>query len=312
MAHAAIAGSSRYPDASRFDLAAAISTRFQVPVNWITVGAGSTDILEVIARAFLAPGKSAVVSDFSYHSYAQATRRAGAEVIAVPTRDFGYDLKTMLAAIREDTSVVYIANPNNPTGTYLHPEELSQFIERLPRHTLLVLDEAYNDYLRPDLRDVGMTWVRSHPNVLVTRTFSKAHGLAGLRIGFSISPPFVTECLAQIAPLRNLSNVAQAAALGALQDVEFLKDAYDANERGLSQLSKGLREVAIPFVVSHANFILARFGGASNRVRRLVLGHNIVLRSVAVYGLEDWLRIPVGVEEKNERLLQTLRQTNWR
>ncbi|MFM0283160.1 histidinol-phosphate transaminase [Paraburkholderia sediminicola] len=312
MAHAAIAESTRYPDANGLDLKTSISAKYRVPLDWLTLGAGSSDILELVATAFLGPGKSAVFSRFSYHAYAQAALRSGAEAIPVPTRDFGNDLNAMLEAVRENTSVVFIANPNNPTGTYLQSEELTTFVEKLPKHVLLVLDEAYNEYLRDDLRHDSIPLVRNHPNVLVTRTFSKAYGLAGLRIGYSISTQFVTEYLNRIRLPFNVSNVAQAAAIGALRDEKFLQCTFDANERGMSQLSTGLRKLAIPFVVSHANFILARFGEATNRVNRLLLGHNIVVRSVADYGLEDWLRISIGVEEQTEKLLETLRQPKWR
>jgi histidinol-phosphate aminotransferase len=303
-AHAALADSAVYPDANGFSLKAALGSTFDVPAEWITLGAGSNEILELIANTLLVPGKSAVFSQYAFIVYAQATLRVGAESIVVPARDFGHDLDAMLAAIREDTTVVFIANPNNPTGTYLTHEALDAFIRQVPETVLVVLDEAYNEYLPRNLSYDSVAWVRERPNVIVTRTFSKAYGLAGLRVGYSISSPGLAEHMNRIRPPFNVSNVAQAAAIGALEDAAFREQTFELNQRGLQQLSDGLRALGISFVPSYGNFILARFGDASARVNDFLLRHGIIVRPVAGYGLRDWLRISVGTQEQNEQLLQ--------
>jgi len=305
-AAAALADSALYPDANGFALKAALSERFDVPPEWLTLGNGSNDILELLASTFLAPGKSAVFSQYAFIVYAQATLRVGAQSIVVPATEYGHDLDAMLAAIRPDTTVVFIANPNNPTGTYLSFAQLDAFLARVPPQVLVVLDEAYNEYLPPALRFDSIAWVRARHNVLITRTFSKAYGLAGLRVGYAISRPEAAEYMNRIRQPFNVSNVAQAAAIGALEDDAFRNNTYEANLKGLAQLSAGLAALQIPVVEPHGNFVLARFGTAAAAINTFLLRQGIIVRPVAGYGLGEWLRISVGLPHENQRVLTAL------
>ncbi|CAB3743087.1 histidinol-phosphate transaminase [Paraburkholderia rhynchosiae] len=302
----AVQASTLYPDANGFDLKAALGQRFDVPQSWITLGAGSSDILELIASAFLTAGRSAVSSQYAFSVYAQATLRTGAESIVVGAKDFGHDLEAISNEIREDTTVVFVANPNNPSGTYLPSGRLETFIAGLRSDVLVVLDEAYREYLAPELQYDSVAWVSRYPNVIVTRTFSKAYGLAGLRVGYSISSPAVAETLNRIRPAFNVSNVAQAAAIGALQDQDFREQTFQFNRLGLAQLSAGLRTLAVPYVESYGNFILARFGGRTPRINAYLLRRGVIVRPVDGYGLGDWLRISVGLPGQNALFLEML------
>ena len=306
-ANAALLDAAYYPDANGFELKAALAQRFAVPHDWLTLGNGSNDILELLASTFLAPGTSAVFSQYAFIVYAQATLRVGAQSIVVPAREYGHDLDAMLGAIRDDTSMVFIANPNNPTGTYLSAAQIEAFISRVPSNVVVVLDEAYNEYLPPELRVDSIAWVRQYPNVVITRTFSKAYGLAGLRVGYAIASAETTEYMNRIRQPFNVSNVAQAAATGALRDDAFRQKTYETNLQGLAQLSAGLDGLGIEYVPSHGNFVLAKFGAQAAQVNAFLLKHGIIVRPVGGYGLPEWLRISVGLEEQNARLLNALK-----
>ncbi|MEC5407449.1 histidinol-phosphate transaminase [Paraburkholderia sp. MPAMCS5] len=302
----AVEMSALYPDANGFDLKASLSRKLDVPQAWITLGAGSNELLELIASAFLTVGRSAVFAQYAFSVYAQATLRTGADSIVVDARDFAHDLDAMSRAVRDDTAVVFVANPNNPTGTYLSPEKLEAFIAGMRSDVLIVLDEAYNEYLPDDKQYDSVAWVKRYRNLIVTRTFSKAYGLAGLRVGYSISAPEVADFLNRIRPAFNVSNVAQAAAIGALEDQDFREQTFRLNKQGLEQLFTGFRKLAIPCVDSCGNFILARFGAYSSRVNAYLLRHGIIVRPMDGYGLGEWLRISVGLPDQNALLLETL------
>ena len=304
----AVQASALYPDPNGFDLKTSLSQQFDVPQAWITLGAGSNDILELIASAFLTVGRSAVFAQYAFSVYAQATLRTGADGIVVDARDFSHDLDAMRRAIRGDTTVIFVANPNNPTGTYLSPGKLETFISGVRSDIVVVLDEAYNEYLAPEFQYDSIAWVKRHPNLVVTRTFSKAYGLAGLRVGYSISSSEVADFLNRVRPAFNVSNVAQAAAIGALEDRDFREETFRLNQHGLEQLATGLRKLAIPCLESYGNFVLARFGANTSRVNAYLLRHGIIVRPVDNYGLGEWLRISVGLPDQNELFLGTLKR----
>lgn len=304
----AIETSWLYPDPNGFDLKHTLAERCDVSPKNITLGNGSNDLLELVASISLAPGRSSVYSQYAFTVYAQATLRAGAQGIAVPARDYGHDLDAMAAAVRDDTSVVFISNPNNPTGTYLEPASIERFIKGVPSDVLIVLDEAYNEYLPDTLRYDSIAWVKTYPNLVVMRTFSKAYGLAGLRVGYAISSPEVCDFLNRVRPAFNVSNVAQAAAIGALEDTEFCETTFHMNLAGLAQLEAGFTALSIPYVKSYGNFILACFGEAAADVNQHLLKRGVIVRPVANYGLPQWLRISVGLPEQNAALLSHLNE----
>lgn len=310
--HAMIAAASdagRYPDSNGYELKQRLSRRLDVPMEWITLGNGSNDILELTAGVLLAPGASCVYSQYSFAVYALATQARGAQAVVVPARDYAHDLEAMLAAIEaprpQPVRLVFIANPNNPTGTFHTSESIERFLSRVPASVVVVLDEAYNEYLAPELRFDSTAWVRKFPNLLVSRTFSKAYGLAGLRVGYGVAQPVLTDLLNRVRQPFNVSTVAQAAAMAALDDKAFLERSYELNRQGLIALSSAFERMKLPFVPSHGNFVLVKVGKA-DRVNAELLRRGIIVRPVANYGLPEWLRITVGLPEENERFLRAL------
>ncbi|MEN9775990.1 MAG: histidinol-phosphate aminotransferase [Pseudomonadota bacterium] len=295
----------RYPDANGFELKAAISARYGVPADWITLGNGSNDILELAAHALLQPGDSAVYAQYSFAVYALATQAVGARAIVVPARDHGHDLDAMLAAIDDSTRLLFIANPNNPTGTFLSADRIEAFIRRVPERVVVVLDEAYNEYLEPALRFDSCQWLREHPNLLISRTLSKAYGLAGLRVGFGLAQPELTDLLNRIRQPFNVNSIAQAAAMAAIRDDEFLERSYQLNRAGLAQLQAGFSRLGLEYIPSFGNFVLVRVGDAA-AIYEGLLRAGVIVRPVAGYGLPQWLRISVGLPQENERLLEAL------
>ncbi|MDB5948507.1 MAG: histidinol-phosphate transaminase [Massilia sp.] len=308
---AAVAELGRYPDANGFELKAALSKRYGVPADWITLGNGSNDILEIAAHAFVQGGQSVVYSQYSFTVYALATQGVGARAIVVPAKAYGHDLDAMAAAIEDDTRLVFIANPNNPTGTFIAPAEIEAFLKRVPPHVIVVLDEAYNEYLAPEQQFESSEWVRSYPNLLVSRTFSKAYGLAGLRVGFAIAQPAVTDLMNRIRQPFNVNSLAQAAAIAALGDKEFLEQGAANNAAGYRQFVEAFEELGLEYVPSHGNFVLVRVGdddGAGARINLALLKQGVIVRPVGNYGLPQWLRISIGLPAENAVFLAALRK----
>src|SRR5450830_150278 len=306
----AIADIGRYPDANGFDLKAAISAKYNVPQSWITLGNGSNDILELAAHAFVQPQQSVVYAQYGFLVYALATQAVGARAIEVPARDFGHDLPAMAAAIADDTRLVFIANPNNPTGTFAPPAELEAFLKVVPPQVVVVIDEAYNEYLSADLQYESTAWVRSFPNLIVSRTMSKAYGLAGLRVGFAIAQPGVTDLLNRIRQPFNVNSLAQAAAVAALNDKVFLQKSAEINAQGYKQLIAAFDTLGLKYVPSFGNFVLVKVGdddGAGARVNLALLKKGIIVRPVGNYGLPQWLRITIGLPEENAAFIAALK-----
>ena len=307
----AIGDLARYPDSNGFELKAALSRRYAVAPEWITLGNGSNDILELAAHALLQPGASAVYSQYSFAVYALATQETGARAIVVPARSLGHDLDAMRAAIAADTRLVFIANPNNPTGTFLAADAIAAFLATVPRDVVVVLDEAYNEYLDPSLRFDSTLWLRDHPNLVISRTFSKAYGLAGLRVGFGLAQAELTDLMNRVRQPFNVSTVAQAAAIAALDDADFLQRSYELNRRGLARLQSAFAQMGFEFVPSHGNFVLVRVGDA-DAVFEGLLRAGIIVRPVVNYGLPQWLRVTVGLPEENEAFLEAFARVTGR
>jgi histidinol-phosphate aminotransferase len=302
---AAVEDLGRYPDSNGFELKAALAARYRVPMDWITLGNGSNDILELAAAATLAPGRSCIYAQHSFAVYALATQARGARALVVPARKLGHDLDAMLDAIAPDTALIYIANPNNPTGTHLRSETVDAFLARVPSQVVVVLDEAYNEYLPPQLRVDSTAWVRRFGNVIVSRTFSKAFGLAGLRVGYGLAQRELTDLMNRVRQPFNVNTVAQAAAVAALADEDFLARSYELNLRGMQQLTEAFKSLGLEYVPSVGNFVLVRVGPAA-RVYEELLRRGVIVRPVANYGLPEWLRITVGLPEENEVFLRAL------
>jgi histidinol-phosphate aminotransferase len=302
----AVAGITRYPDGNGFALKTALATRFGVGREQVVLGNGSNDILELVTQAFLRPGDQAVYSQHAFAVYPLATQARGASGIAVPARELGHDLDAMCAAITPRTRIVFIANPNNPTGTWLPPEAVTRFIAATPRDVLIVLDEAYNEYLPATHRSDTSAWIADHPNLIISRTFSKAYGLAGLRVGYGLMNERVADMLNRVRQPFNVSSIAQVAALAALDDADYLQESARLNFAGLEQLMRGLDAMGIGYVPSHGNFLLVRVGDDAGPVYGALLRKGVIVRPVANYGLPQHLRVTVGLESENRRFLSAL------
>ncbi len=267
----------RYPDGNGFALKAALSAHLQVPADCLTLGNGSNDVLELVARAFLNPDRSAVFSAHAFAVYPLVTRAAGARARQVPAHDgsngprYGHDLAAMLAAIEADTRVVFIANPNNPTGTWAPAAELRGFLEQVPAHVVVVIDEAYFEYVDAADYPNALTWIDAFPNLLVTRTFSKAYGLAGLRVGYGVSQPELAGILNRVRQPFNVNSLAQAAAAAALQDADHLQRGVEINRQGMRQLEQGLSGLGLVFIPSAGNFISVDTGRDAGEVYTALL-----------------------------------------
>jgi histidinol-phosphate aminotransferase len=301
----------RYPDGNGFALKSAITAKYDVPADWITLGNGSNDILELAAHALVQPTQSVIYSQYSFAVYALATQAIGARAVVVPAKAYGHDLEAMAAAITSDTRLIFIANPNNPTGTFLTVEEIDAFLKEVPSDVVVVLDEAYNEYLPVEKQYDSIAWVRRYPNLLVSRTMSKAYGLAGLRIGFGIAQPAITDLLNRIRQPFNVNTMAQAAAVAALNDAEFLRKSAQLNADGYRQLTKAFDAMGLEYVSSYGNFVLVKVGQdheAGNRVNLALLKQGVIVRPVGNYGLPQWLRVTIGLPEENSRFIEALKK----
>ena len=301
----AIEETGRYPDGNGFALKDALSRRYGLTPDRIVLGNGSNDVLEMAARAFLAPGTSSVYSQHAFVVYSLATQAIGATGIVVPARDFGHDLDAMAKAVRSDTRVVFVANPNNPTGTWLTPQAVRAFLQKIPADVLVVLDEAYNEYLDAEDRSDAVRWSDEFPNLVVSRTFSKAYGLAGLRVGYGFSHPRVVDLMNRVRQPFNVSDIAQAAATAALHDHEFVEQSTLLNKQGMKALTEGFRRLGLSWIPSHGNFVCVKVGEGAAVFQRL-LRQGVIVRPVAAYGMPEYLRISIGTESENARFLAAL------
>jgi len=305
----AVADIARYPDANGFDLKAAITAKYDVPQDWVTLGNGSNDILELAAHAFVQPGHAVVYAQYSFAVYPLATQAVGGRAIVVPAKNYGHDLSAMAKAVTADTKLVFIANPNNPTGTFIPAAEIEAFLKLVPPQVVVVLDEAYNEFLAPELQYESTVWVRQYPNLLVSRTMSKAYGLAGLRVGFGIAQPAITDLLNRIRQPFNVNSMAQAAAVAALNDMAFLQRSAQVNAAGYRQLTQAFDALQLEYVPSFGNFVLVKVGhedSAGARVNLALLQQGVIVRPVGNYGLPQWLRISIGLPEENEAFIDAL------
>jgi histidinol-phosphate aminotransferase len=295
----------RYPDGNGFELKQALAARYRIAPERIVLGNGSNDVLELAARAFLVPGLEAVYAQHAFAVYPLVVKATGATGVEVPARDFGHDLAAMRRAVTQRTRLVFIANPNNPTGTCAAPDEIEGFIESLPPTTLVVLDQAYHEYLPEALRGDAIGWLERFPNLVVTRTFSKIYGLAGLRVGYALAAPGVADLMNRLRQPFNVNSLALAAAAAALDDAEFVRRAYALNRAGMRQVTEGLARLGLEYIPSYGNFVSFRVGDAAGVFRRL-LAQGVIVRPIASYGLPQHLRVTIGLESENSRFLAAL------
>jgi histidinol-phosphate aminotransferase len=297
---------TRYPDGNGFDLKTRLAERCGVQTNQVTLGNGSNDILELVARAYLAPGLNAVFSEHAFAIYPIVTQAVSAEARVAPAKEFGHDLPAMLAAIDGNTRVVFIANPNNPTGTWFDPDALATFLAKVPDNVLVVLDEAYIEYAAGTDLPNGLDYLAQYPNLLVSRTFSKAYGLASLRVGYGLSSPAVADVLNRVRQPFNVNSFALAAACAALDDVEYVAESRRLNEAGMQQLEQGLRALGLSWIPSKANFLAIDLGREGAPVYQGLLREGVIVRPIGGYGLPNHLRVSIGLPAENARFLEAL------
>ncbi len=305
---AALSDVARYPDGNGFELKQALSRHFGVSMNSIVLGNGSNDVLDQVARAFLAPGLDAVYSQHAFAVYPLATQTIGARGIEVPARDFGHDLDAMRAAITAQTRMIFIANPNNPTGTLVPPKKLLEFLAAVPPRVVVVLDEAYNEYLEDEYKSDSIEWLRRFPNLVITRTFSKIYGLAGLRVGYALAHEVVADLMNRVREPFNVNSLGLAAAAAALDDKAFVRKGFEVNRDGMKQIVAGLKALGLAYIPSFGNFVSFHVGDGAAVFERL-LRRGVIVRPIGGYGMPAYLRVSIGTEAENARFLDALRQS---
>lgn len=297
---------TRYPDGNGYHLKHALSERLGVTPETITLGNGSNDVLDLIARAFLAPGDEAIMSQYAFAVYPLSTQAVGATPILTPAKEWGHDLQAMANAVTDRTKLIFIANPNNPTGTGFNQGHWEHFIQQVPARVLVVLDEAYFEYVEQNQLD-GLAYLEQFPNLIVTRTFSKAYGLASLRVGYGISNPDVANVLNRVRQPFNVNAFALAASVAALNDQAYLQKSRDINRQGMLQLEQGLTHLGLTFIPSAGNFIAVDFQQDGMDVYQLLLQQGVIVRPVSAYGMPSFLRVSVGLQDENTRFLEAVR-----
>jgi histidinol-phosphate aminotransferase len=297
---------ARYPDGGGFELKHALATKLGVAENQITLGNGSNDVLELAARAFVSPGQGVMFSQHGFAVYPITAQAVGARSIVVPAKNWGHDLSAMLAAIEADTKLIYVANPNNPTGTWLRRDELHAFLRAAPECVIIVVDEAYFEYVeQPDYPN-AVEWLAEFPNLIVTRTFSKAYALAGLRVGYAVSQAAVADLFNRVRQPFNVNSIAQAAACAALQDSRHLSNSIAVNSGGMCQLTSEFERLGLSYIPSVGNFVSVDVGRPGAEVYESLLRQGVIVRPVGNYGMPTHLRVTVGLEHENERFIKAL------
>ena len=296
---------ARYPDGNSFALREAVSQKFNVEPMQIVFGNGSNDILELSARAFLQVGDEVIYSQHAFAVYSLVTQAVGATGVVVPAKEFSHDLDGFLKAITPKTRLIFIANPNNPTGTLIDKVSLKAFLKQVPSSVLVVLDEAYDEYLSEGNKSEAIVWLAEFDNLIISRTFSKAYGLAGLRVGFGLMHADIADILNRVRQPFNVNSLAQAAAVASLADDDFVAKSYAANQAGMLQLTQGLDNLGLQYIKSYANFISFAIKNAAT-VNQQLLQHGIIVRPIANYEMPEYLRVSIGLFSENQRFLEAL------
>ncbi|MFK0572348.1 histidinol-phosphate transaminase [Endozoicomonas sp.] len=297
---------ARYPDGSSYLLKQALAEKLNVAPEQLTLGNGSNDVLVLLAESFLDSDGSAIYSQYAFVVYPLAVKAVGAEGIVVPALNYGHDLEAMAAAIKENTRIVFLANPNNPTGTSFSEQQLLEFLDKVPERVIVVLDEAYFEYgIGGDLPN-GINLLDRYRNLVVTRTFSKAYGLAGARVGYSISNPEIADVLNRLRQPFNLNLLAQFGAVAALQDDAYMQKSIEINQQGMEFLEQGFADLGLSWISSSGNFITVDMKRDAMPVYEGLLAEGVIVRPVGNYGMPEHLRISIGLPEENRRCLEAL------
>jgi histidinol-phosphate aminotransferase len=311
---AALAESNFYPDNDALELRQKLAQHHNVEPEQIVPTAGSTALLGIVARTLLSPGLNAVTSERSFIVYPIATQAAGGRLIQVPMRDDGFDLKAIAAAVDRHTRIIYISNPNNPTGTIVPAPELDRFLDQIPEHVIVILDEAYYDFAQyfAAIRRVdyshALDYVNQGRKVVVLRTFSKAHGLAGVRVGYGIGPAELTTYFARMRTTFSVSVVAQAAALAALDDEAHTQKTLENNSAQAERLIAGIAELGYQLVPTWANFLYCELGDDAAAVAKRLQAEGVIVRPLGPWGSPTAIRVTIGTPEQNDIFLKAFRK----
>jgi len=298
---------SRYPDGNGFALKSALAKKLDISMDQITLGNGSNEILELVARTFLTAELEVVFSQHAFAVYPLVTQAVGATAKIAPALNYGHDLTAMLSLVNDKTRLVFIANPNNPTGTLLASEDLKKFISALPATVICVLDEAYFEFIDSENVLDSISWLADYPNLIITRTFSKAYGLAGLRVGYSISSKEIADLLNRVRQPFNNNMLALAAAEAALADEEYLAKTISVNNQGMKQLTAAFAELGLSWIPSFGNFVSVDLKQEGLPVYNALLKKGVIVRPVANYEMPSYLRISIGTEQENQFFINALK-----
>lgn len=302
----ATADIARYPDGSGFDLKHALASKHAVDIGQITLGNGSNEILELVSRAFLTPDFEVVFSQHSFAVYPLVTQAVGATAQVATATDYCHDLAAMADKITSKTRLIFIANPNNPTGTHLAPAQLQDFVASLPRTVICIIDEAYYEFVAPSKRVDTVRWLDKFPNLLITRTFSKAYGLAGLRVGYGLSSKVIADLLNRVRQPFNNNSLALTAAMAALADSQHLAKTISCNQQGMQQLTAGLANLGLDTIPSNANFVAVNMRQEGEAIYHALLQKGVIVRPVASYQMPNYLRVSIGTASENSFFLTAL------
>ena len=300
---------SRYPDGNAHDLKKALAKRHSVNTDQITIGNGSNEILELITRAITGPQHEVIFSEHAFAVYPLVTQAVGAKAAVVPAKNWGHDLSAMQAVINENSRLMFVANPNNPTGTWLDTQTLRTLLESCPEHLVVVVDEAYFEYVGEDDYPDCIQWLSEFPNLLVTRTFSKAFGLAGLRIGYGISHSDIADLMNRVRQPFNVNSLALSAAAAALDDIDHLQQSISMNQAGMKQLTTAFDDMNLQYIPSVGNFIcvdMESTGQPGMEIYKKLLHQGVIVRPVDNYAMPNHLRITIGLKQENEKFIQAL------
>lgn len=299
---------ARYPDGAGFSLKSAIAQHFSLDITGLVLGNGSNDVLELIGRTFAGVGDEIVFAQYGFAVYPITAQAVGATAVMVPAKDYGHDLPAMADAITPKTKLVYIANPNNPTGTCFGQAEWDAFMAKVPSSVLVVLDEAYTEYVSRDDYPDGLRELSKHPNLIVTRTFSKAYGLAGLRLGFAACQPALAGYINRVRQPFNVNSMAMQAGVAALADQAFVREAVALNQAGMQMWQAALVELGLSWIPSQGNFLCVDMGKPAMPIFEALLREGVIVRPVAGYGMPNHLRISIGTAEENAHGIEALQR----
>ncbi len=301
---------SRYPDGYGFRLKSELAGKHSIDMNQIVLGNGSNEILELVTRAFVTPEHEVIFSEHAFAVYPLVTQAVGATSVVVPAVNYGHDLKGFTNALSNKTRLIFIANPNNPTGTWVTKLMLIEFLQSVPDNIIVVLDEAYFDYVQQSDYPDGSELIDRHKNLLVTRTFSKAYGLAGLRIGYGIGHPEMIDLLNRVRQPFNINSMALMMAEAALGDQEHLQKTVQLNTAGMQQLESACQEMGLSSIPSAGNFLCIKVNKPGREIFQKLLHEGVIVRPIDNYGMPDHIRVTIGLESENERFTKALKKVH--